>query len=96
VIGPVAPIVDRIAAVRADTPFSDIDVIVVEGIYLPKRAYHDRYDLSVWIDCSFDAALARAIARAHEGVPPEDTVRAYRTIYFPCEVDRAAPPRVRP
>lgn len=65
--------------------FEDIDVIILEGIYLLKREFQSYYDLSFWIDCSFDTALERAIARAQEGLPPEDTVAAYRTIYFPAQ-----------
>ncbi|MEK6300847.1 MAG: uridine kinase [Acidobacteriota bacterium] len=65
--------------------FEDIDVIALEGIYLLKRAFQPHYDLSYWIECSFDTALERAIARAQEGLPPEETVRAYRTIYFPAQ-----------
>ena len=65
--------------------FADIDVIVLEGIYLLKRAFQAHYDLSIWIECSFDTALQRAIARAQEGLSPEETVRAYRTIYFPAQ-----------
>lgn len=65
--------------------FEDVDVIALEGIYLLKRAFLAHYDLSIWIDCSFDTALERAIARAQEGLPPEDTIRAYRTIYFPAQ-----------
>lgn len=65
--------------------FQDIEVIVLEGIYLLKRPYRLHYDLSCWIECSFDTALERAISRAQEGLPPEQTVRAYRTIYFPAQ-----------
>ncbi len=65
--------------------FEDIDVIALEGIYLLKRAFQTHYDLSYWIDCSFDTALERAISRAQEGLPRAETVRAYRTIYFPAQ-----------
>ncbi|MEW5979744.1 MAG: uridine kinase [Acidobacteriota bacterium] len=65
--------------------FEDIEVIALEGIYLLKRAFSTYYDLSIWIECSFDTALERAIARSQEGLPPEDTIRAYRTIYFPAQ-----------
>jgi uridine kinase len=65
--------------------FDDIDVIALEGIYLLKRAFRAHYDLSFWIECSFDTALERAIARAQEGLPEEETVNAYRTIYFPAQ-----------
>jgi uridine kinase len=65
--------------------FEDLDVIILEGAYLFKRAYRGHFDLAVWIDCSWETALERAIARAQEGLPPDETVRAYRTIYFPAE-----------
>ncbi len=65
--------------------FEDVDVIALEGIYLLKRAFRAHYDLSVWIECSFDTALERAIPRAQEGLSPEETIRAYRTIYFPAQ-----------
>jgi uridine kinase len=65
--------------------FDDVDVIVVEGIYLLKRELRSHHDVSFWIDCSFATALERALARGQEGLPPEDTIRAYRTIYFPAQ-----------
>jgi len=65
--------------------FTNIDVILVEGIYLLKRAFQSYYDLSFWIDCTFTTALERAVARQQEGLPPDETIRAYRTIYFPAQ-----------
>lgn len=65
--------------------FEEIDVIMLEGIYLLKRQFHSYYDLSIWIECSVDTALERAIARSQEGLPPDATVRAYQTIYFPAQ-----------
>lgn len=63
----------------------DVDVVVLEGIHLLKRAFQDYYDLSVWIDCTFETALERAIARGQEGLPAAATIAAYRTIYFPAQ-----------
>ncbi len=65
--------------------FEDVDVIMLEGIYLLKRDLQPCYDLSIWIECSFDTALERAVPRAQEGLSPEDTLRAYRTTYFPAQ-----------
>jgi uridine kinase len=91
--------------------FQDVDVVLVEGIQLLKRAYREHYDLAVWIDCTFETALERALARRQEGLSAEETVHAYRTIYFPAqtlhfELDDPRgsadmlfendPPRVRP
>jgi uridine kinase len=65
--------------------FRDIDIILLEGIFLFKREFVHHYDLKIWIDCSFDVALERAIARSQEGLSPEATIHAYRTIYFPAQ-----------
>lgn len=65
--------------------YDDVDVILLEGIYLLKREWQDRYDAAFWIDCTFDTALERAIARSQEGLSPADTIAAYRRIYFPAQ-----------
>jgi uridine kinase len=62
--------------------FEDVDVIVLEGIYLFKRPYRKHFDLAVWVDCSWETALERSVARSQEGLPPDETVRTYRTIFF--------------
>ncbi len=65
--------------------FDDLDIIVLEGAYLFKRAYRGHFDLAVWVDCSWETALERSVTRSQEGLSPHETVRAYRTIYFPAE-----------
>jgi uridine kinase len=65
--------------------FEDVDVILLEGIFLLKRVLRAHHDVSIWIDCSFATALERAISRAQEGLAPEATTHAYRTIYFPAQ-----------
>ena len=65
--------------------FDDVDIIALEGIYLLKRALRAHYDLSLWIECSFQTALERALARGQEGLSSDATVEAYRTIYFPAQ-----------
>jgi uridine kinase len=65
--------------------FDDVDVVVLEGAYLFKRAYRSHFDLAVWVDCSWEMALERSVARSQEGLTPEATVRAYRTTFFPAQ-----------
>ena len=65
--------------------FADVDVILLEGIYLLRAPYRRHYDLACWLDCSFETALERAIARSQEGLLPEETARAYRSTYFPAQ-----------
>lgn len=63
----------------------DIDVILLEGIFLLKRTLRHHFDLACWVECSFETALARAIKRCQEGLPPRATVRAFTRIYFPAQ-----------
>ncbi len=65
--------------------WDDVDVILLEGIYLLRPEFLPRYDLAVWIDCTFETAIERAVARGQEGLPPAETIRAFRTIYLPAQ-----------
>ena len=65
--------------------FENVDVILVEGIFLFKRQYLDHFDLKIWIECSFETALKRAAARSQEGLSVPETIRAYETTYFPAQ-----------
>ncbi len=65
--------------------WEDVDVVLLEGIYLIRPAILHHYDLAMWIDCTFETALERAVARSQESLPPDETVRAFRTIYFPAQ-----------
>ena len=76
--------------------FRNIDIVLVEGIFLFKAAYRDYFDLKVWIECSFQTALRRAIARGQEGLPSAETQHAFEAIYFPAQkihLDRDDPHR---
>jgi len=50
-----------------------------------KREFQRNYDLSFWVSCSFETALAIVVARAQEGLTPAEKVKAYRTIYCPAQ-----------
>jgi len=65
--------------------FRNVDIVLLEGIFLFKPAYRHHFDLTVWIDCSFESALERAIDRGQEGLPPAQTIKAFQTIYFPAQ-----------
>ena len=65
--------------------WKDVDVVLLEGIYLLRRDLRRHYDFALWVDCSFETALARALGRSQEGLTPEETVDAYSRIYFPAQ-----------
>lgn len=65
--------------------FDDIDIILLEGIFLFKRQYADLFDLKIWVECSFETAMKRAVARSQEGLSSIETIAAYEKIYFPAQ-----------
>lgn len=65
--------------------FDNIDVVLLEGVYLLKRQYRPHFDLAFWIDCTFETDLERALARGQEHLARAETIRAYETIYFPAQ-----------
>src|SRR5438876_6811288 len=65
--------------------FRNIDIVLLEGIFLFKPAYRRHFDLAVWVECSFSTALQRAIKRSQEGLSLEETIKAFETIYFPAQ-----------
>lgn len=73
----------RIARLQEED--GSIEVILLEGIFLFKRGLRSRYDLSIWVDCRFETALERALARNQEGLPRERLLADYRRIYFPAQ-----------
>jgi uridine kinase len=65
--------------------YRDVDVIVLEGIFLLKRTLRSHYDLSLWVECSFQTSLERALQRNQEGLPPALIARDYHSIYHPAQ-----------
>lgn len=63
----------------------NIDVAILECIFLFQPAFAYFFDLKIWIDCSFETALERGIARGQEGLSPQDTIAAFQQIYFPAQ-----------
>ena len=37
--------------------FRRIDIVLLEGIFLLKRAYREHFDLTAWVECPFNIAL---------------------------------------
>ena len=65
--------------------FRDVDVVILEGIFLLRRALRARYDVAVWVECSFETALRRALERNQEGLDETTLRRDYATVYFPAQ-----------
>src|SRR5436309_8848402 len=54
--------------------FRNIDIVLLEGIFLLKRAYWELFDLNAWVECPFDIVLERAIEIGQEGVLSVESV----------------------
>jgi uridine kinase len=65
--------------------FHKIDIVLLEGIFLFKPAYRHHFDLTAWVECSFETALKRGVERGQEGLSPAETIKAFETIYFPAQ-----------
>jgi uridine kinase len=62
--------------------YKNIDIILIDGILLLKKKYLSRYDYRIWIDCSFETGLERAIKRNVEKLEEERLIRDYDTYYY--------------
>ena len=65
--------------------FRNIDTLIVESIFLFQQPYLKHYDLRVWIDCSFETGLKRAIKRNVEQLSKKKLVKDYKTYYYPAQ-----------
>jgi uridine kinase len=70
---------------REEIVWDNVDLILLEGIFLFQPRFVGHFDLRCWVECPFDVALARAIARGQEGLPPQGTIDAFERIYFPAQ-----------
>ncbi|NEQ36213.1 MAG: uridine kinase [Okeania sp. SIO3I5] len=65
--------------------FQNIDIIIIEGIFLFKEPFIKEYDFKLWLNCSFETTLKRALSRRQEGLTKEQTIYDYQTTYFPAQ-----------
>src|SRR6266568_5280597 len=70
--------------------YAEVDVVLLEGIFLLRRELLRSYDRTIWIDCTFRTALERALERNQEHLPPEQIEHDYRTIYVPAQHHHAS------
>ena len=60
----------------------NIDVVIIEGVFLFRRDINLEFDYKVWIDISEKTALNRAIERNQEGLSTEELKQDFKEIYF--------------
>lgn len=62
--------------------YTNIDILLVEGILLFKKKYLHYYHYKIWIECSFETGLKRAIRRNIEQLDEQRLVQDYDTYYY--------------
>jgi uridine kinase len=62
---------------QVDYNFENIDIILIEGVYLLQEAYLDLYDYSCWVKSNFDTARKRL----HEQVNIEESQEALVNLF---------------
>jgi uridine kinase len=62
--------------------YNSIDILIIEGILLFQEKYIPYYDYKIWVDCSFETGLKRAIKRNAEKLEEADLVNDYHTYYY--------------
>src|SRR6266498_1517390 len=65
--------------------YKEIDVLLIEAIFLFQEKYLDYYDFKVWIECSFETGLKRAIQRNVEKLEAEQLIQDNNTYYYPAQ-----------
>ena len=64
---------------------TNIDILLIEGILIFKKKYLSYYNYKIWIDCSFETGLQRAIKRNAENLDEERLIHDYHTFYYPAQ-----------
>lgn len=63
--------------------FQDIDIIIIEGVYLLQEAYLELYDYTCWVDSDYNAAFARLAGQANIEQSQEALVNLYEQLIKP-------------
>lgn len=81
----------RLIASHADEYFDfefnyrNIDILLIEGIFLFQQKHLGHFDYKVWIDCSFETGLQRALKRNVEKLTMERLIEDYGRYYYPAQ-----------
>ena len=63
--------------------FNDIDIIIIEGVYLLQEAYLDLYDYTCWVESDFDAAFTRLTGQSYIEQSQEALVNIFELLIKP-------------
>ena len=63
----------------------DINIILVEGIFLFRKEFLENWHYKIWVECSFEKAMQRALERNQERLSTAQLISDYQTYYFPAQ-----------
>lgn len=63
--------------------FNDIDIIIIEGVYLLQEAYLDLYDYTCWVESDFDSAFTRLAGQGNIEQSQEALVNIFELLIKP-------------
>ena len=63
--------------------FNNIDIILIEGVYLLQEAYLDLYDYTCWVESDFDAAFKRLAGKRNIEQCQEALVNIFERLIKP-------------
>lgn len=63
--------------------FTDIDIIIIEGVYLLQEAYIDFYDYTCWMENDFDTAYLNLTSRVNVEESQESLVNIFELLIKP-------------
>ena len=63
--------------------FNNIDIILIEGVYLLQEAYLDLYDYTCWVESDYDAAFARLAGQTNIEQSQEALVNLFELLIKP-------------
>jgi uridine kinase len=61
--------------------YREIDIILIDGILLFQEKYLSHFDYKIWVDCTFEKGLERAINRNVEKLDEKRLIHDYETYY---------------
>jgi len=65
--------------------FQNIDLIIIEGVYLLQEAYLDLYDYTCWVVSDYEAALARLLGQHDVEQSQQALVNLFELLIKPAE-----------
>ena len=65
--------------------YEKLDFLLIDGILLFQEKYLGHYDYKIWVHCSFETGLKRALERNSEKLAEKQLISDYNNYYYPAQ-----------